>query len=77
MIELEDYYVPPEVEEPEADAFDKFNDPHGAHLAICVEKMKLREKAIYEMQLNRTSLYAVIWSQLSSESEEVIKQAED
>lgn len=77
MIELEDYYVPPEVEEPDADAFDEYNDPHGAKRAIYVERLKMREKAIYEMERNRTSLYAVIWGQLSSESEEAVKQADD
>jgi hypothetical protein len=77
MIELEDYYVPPLIADPDMDAFDDYNDPHGAHRAIYVERLKMREKAVFEMECNRTSLYAVIWGQLSSESEEAVKQAED
>ena len=78
MIELEEHYVPQEIPEPDADAFDEYNDPHGTRRTIYVERLStMREKAIYEMESNRTSLYAVIWGQLSSESEEAVKQAED
>ena len=77
MIELEEYFLPPDIDVPERDAFDEHNDPHGGHSAIYVERLKMREKAIYEMERNRTSLYAVIWGQLSSESEEAVKQADD
>jgi hypothetical protein len=75
MIELEKYYEPPEIPDPDDDAFDQVNDPHGAYKAIYVEKLKMREKKIEEMAGNRTALYAVIWGQLSSESEEAVKQA--
>lgn len=60
MIELEEYYVPPEIPDPDEDAFDEHHDPHGALRAIYIERMKMREKAIYEMERNRTSLYSVI-----------------
>jgi len=75
MIELEDYYSPPEIPEPGHNAFDEIHDPHGVNKALYVEKLKMREKSIHEMACNRTALYAVIWGQLSSESEEAVKQA--
>jgi len=73
MIELEEYYEPPVIPLPDDDAFDLDNDPHGTRKTIYLERVKMREKLVYEMESNRTSLYAVIWGQLSSESEEVVK----
>jgi len=67
MIELEEYFIPPQV--PDPDFFDQYNDPHGGLRATYIERLKLHEKAINEMQSNRTALYSVIWGQLSSESE--------
>jgi len=77
MIELEEYFVPTDISDPDDDVFDADNDPHGGHRAIYIERLKMREKEIFEMQSNRTSLYSVIWGQLSSESEEKVKQADD
>jgi len=49
MIEREEYFVPPDIPDPEPDAFDQYNDPQGGLRAIYIEMLKMREKATYEM----------------------------
>jgi len=73
MIELEEYFVPPDISDPNPNAFDQYNDPLGGLRVIYIERlMRGGEKVIYEMQSNRTALYSVIWGQLSSESDEKV-----
>lgn len=71
------YYVPPQIEEGihyVVEDFDAENDPLGLHRATLLEEMKARTKAIIEMESKRTALFAVVWGQISQESEQVIMQ---
>jgi len=74
MIELEQYYVPPAIHIPPAEEFEEANDPGGFKKLLLSEQIKQRQRIISEMEQNRPALYAVIWGQLSYESEEAIKQ---
>ena len=65
MIELERYYVPPVINIPPAYEFEEDNDPGGFK--------KARQRIISDMEQSKPALYAVIWGQLSYESEEAIK----
>ena len=66
------YYEPPPV------AYDtrelaEAKDPGGVKRAMVIEKVKARERRIMAMLEDRTPLFAVIWGQLSPESEEKIR----
>jgi hypothetical protein len=73
MIELEKYYVPPVIAIPPAEEFEEAKDPGGFKKLILTEEIKARQRIIADMEQSRPALYAVIWGQLSCESEEAIK----
>jgi hypothetical protein len=73
MIELERYYVPPVINIPPAYEFEEDNDPGGFKKLILTEQIKARQRIISDMEQSKPALYAVIWGQLSYESEEAIK----
>ena len=76
MIEMEEYYVPPEIEIPPAEDLTPENDPLGFLAHDIRTQVAERRKLMASMQANRSALYSVILGQLSTESKARIKLSE-
>jgi len=74
VVELDEYWEPPEIEFPDAFLLSKAADPHGFLKEDVKEQIKARRHFIERMKSSRVQLFATIWSQLSVESEKKIKQ---
>ena len=76
MVDDREYYVPPEVVF-DMDAIE--GDNPMARLAYCAvaEEVKERHKIISKMKADRVKLYADLYGQMSSESEDLIKRNEN
>lgn len=72
-LELMAYYVTPEVDITE---FDLVNDPHGLNLMSLQENIRARIKREQKMLEDRHNMYSFIYSHLSEESIDEIKQVE-
>ena len=77
IFETGNYWVPDEIEEPAPNAFEFERDPYGFARKIHLRLLEEREKLIYEMRMKRPQLYAVIWGQLSFESQEQVRTDPD
>lgn len=73
-LETLEYYVTPEIDQTQ---FDLVNDPHGINLMTLKEKIKNRLKKEDAMRDDRHNLYSFIYSHLSEESIDEIKQLVD
>jgi hypothetical protein len=72
-----EYYVPPQLEEGvhyAVEDFDPINDPLGYIVLLYLRKRKPEPSLL---AAKRTALFAVVWGQLSQESEQVIMQHDD
>ena len=76
MIELEEYYVPPEVVIPPPEELTPEADPGGFKAHDVRAQIAERRKAIASMESNRTALYSVILGQLSTESKARLRLSE-
>lgn len=73
-LETLEYYVSPEIDEQE---YDLDNDPHGINIMTLKEKIKNRIKKEDKMKDDRHNLFCFIYSYLSEESIDEIKQCDD
>ena len=76
LIELGRYWDPPEIEMPNRDDFNEYEDPFGLRRADLLEQVKARRRLIEDMKAKRASFFAALYGQLSPESEEKVKQCE-
>jgi len=74
VVELDEYWEPPEIDYPDAFLLSKTADPHGFLKEDVKEQIKARRHTIEKMKSNRAQLFATIWGQLSAESEEKVRQ---
>ena len=69
------YFVPQPMEGAfDEEDIDEENDPHGLVRAQLIEETRLRVRLIVKMNNDKPALFAVMWGQLSTESEQVIMQ---
>jgi len=76
LIETLKYYVPEHIEFEEEDIAEA-EDPHGFRKAVIMEEFKERTREMAKMKTQRPALFAVIWGQLSTESEERVRQTDN
>lgn len=74
LIENEQYYVPEEIEIPDADTFSAENDPGGFKAHHYKTLIAERCKLMRSMENKRLQLFSVILGQLSTESKTRIRQ---
>jgi hypothetical protein len=74
MIELGEYYMPPEYE---IEDYDLEDDPFGLNLLELKEDRKSRKAIISKMLANTAAFYATIYAKLSPESLDEVKKDED
>ena len=72
VLETREYYSPPEIEIPDVDALE------GLALRVAeskyIQQVTKREDFISNMRMQRSSLYAFIWQNISLESEQIVQQ---
>ena len=73
LIETYEYFVPEHIVFDEEDIAEAV-DPHGFRKAVIIEEYKERTRERMKMKAQQPALFAVIWGQLSSESEERVRQ---
>jgi len=73
LIESNEYWEPPPIDIPNNDIFSLEEDPHGFIKSDFLERIKSRRRQIEDMKAKRASFYAVLFGQLSPESEEKVK----
>jgi len=74
LIELDKYWEPDPISPPSVEEYSDRNDPLGLKKADLMETVKARRRHIEEMKSKHSSFFAVLYGQLSSESEEKVKQ---
>ena len=75
FIDNNDYYVPPEPTEPEADESQFAPRRDKVLWAMWESEMKSRVKLMAKHLEERTQIYQIIWGQLSVESKEKVRQS--
>jgi hypothetical protein len=73
LIQDEKYYVPPPIDLAD---YDLANDPHDVEKARLREAHKRRDKEIADMEVEKTGMYAYIFSKLSKESQDEVQGAD-
>ena len=74
FITRDDYYLPPEVMEPDADDGPHAGRGDRALWALYESEIKARAKMINKHYQERTQMYQILWGQLSNDSKEKIRQ---
>lgn len=77
LILKKDYYVPPAVDLGSLDQYAAISDIGGLRSHAKKEEISRRSRLIQEMDSNKLALYAVILGQLSQESLNKVKEAEN
>lgn len=72
----DEYWEPPEVEIP-AVAWNNVNDPMRMHREELKVQVQQRTNKIEKLKDNRSSVYAVIWGNMSKESQDKVKEYAD
>jgi hypothetical protein len=74
LINNEDYYVLPVVD---TALYNPTNDPHEIEKGRLRKAHKRRDKEVYDMRIDRTSMFAYIISKLSKESYKEVQGQKD
>jgi len=74
LIELDKYWEPDPIPAPIVEEYSDRNEPLGLKKADLMETVEARCRHIEEMKSKHSSFFAVLYGQLSSESEEKVKQ---
>ena len=74
FISRDEYYVPPDVVEPDADDGPHAGRADRALWALYESEIKARAKMMNKHYQERTQMYQILWGQLSNDSKEKIRQ---
>lgn len=75
LIETDEYYEPPEINDLEFGSFEEYEDQLGVNKMLYTQALKERAKEITKMRTQRPNLYAMITMKLSAESKEEVKSS--
>jgi len=74
FIDRDDYYIPQEVIEPDADDGPNAGRADRALWSLYESEIKARAKMISKHYQERTQMYQIVWGQLSNDSKEKVRQ---